>query len=187
MCHLTQFLRLKECLCCSFQRFKFIFNRTYVYVSYNNSKKNYFYLIHARLKMKYHQTICRDKQKKILNLTNYPGFLNPLQNSYLSCNFYHMFHSSVPYEPQVFTLHPNSPILEQSVTKIFESHYIFIKKFWKVLDLFKDTQRLPTAWFNILPSLEKLYQAVMARNDQANFQPTLNKRAGGCKSHYYCD
>ena len=31
-----------------------------------------------------------------MNLTNYPGFLNRLQNSYFSCNFYHMFHSSVP-------------------------------------------------------------------------------------------
>ena len=34
--------------------------------------------------MKYHQTVYRDKYKKILDLANYPGFLNLLQNSYLS-------------------------------------------------------------------------------------------------------
>ena len=30
-----------------------------------------------------------------------------------------------------------------------------------------------------MPSLEKLCQAVTARNDEANSQPTLNKGAGG--------
>ena len=29
--------------------------------------------------------------------------------------------------------------------------------------------------FYIVPSLEKIYQAVVARNDQANLQPTLDK------------
>ena len=36
----------------------------------------------------------------------------------------------------------------------------------------------PPPWFNVVPNLEKLRQAVMARNDQANLQPTLNKWAG---------
>ena len=34
-------------------------------------------------------------------------------------------------------------------------------------------------WFNTVPSLEKLCQAVVARNEQGNVQPTLNKGAEG--------
>ena len=34
-------------------------------------------------------------------------------------------------------------------------------------------------WFNVVPSLEKLSQPVVTRNEQANFQPTLNKVAVG--------
>ena len=37
----------------------------------------------------------------------------------------------------------------------------------------------PTFWFIVVPGLEKLCQAVVARNQQANLQPTLNKVAGG--------
>ena len=34
-------------------------------------------------------------------------------------------------------------------------------------------------WVSVAPSLAKLFQAVVGRNDQANFQSTLNKGAGG--------
>ena len=44
-----------------------------------------------------------------------------------------------------------------------------------MLDLLKDTQNIPSLWFNVVPSCAKLCQAVVARNDQANLQPTLNK------------
>ena len=47
-----------------------------------------------------------------------------------------------------------------------------------MLDLLKDIQNPPSLWFNVVPSLEKLCQAAVARNDQANFQPTLNKGTG---------
>ena len=49
----------------------------------------------------------------------------------------------------------------------------------KVLNLLKDTQNSPSPWFNIVPSLEKLCQAVEEKNDQADLQPTLNKGIGG--------
>ena len=49
----------------------------------------------------------------------------------------------------------------------------------KMLDLLKDTQNFPSGWFSVVPSLEKLTQVVVASNDQANLQPTLNKEAGG--------
>ena len=49
----------------------------------------------------------------------------------------------------------------------------------KMLDLLKDPRITPPLWFNVVPSLEKLCQVVVARNDQANLQPTLNKGAGG--------
>ena len=48
-----------------------------------------------------------------------------------------------------------------------------------MLDLLKNTQNSSSPWFNVVSSLEKLCQAVVARNDQANLQPTLNKGAGG--------
>ena len=47
-----------------------------------------------------------------------------------------------------------------------------------MLGLLKDTQNFLSPWFNVVPSLEKLYQTVVVRNDQANLQPTLNKGAG---------
>ena len=34
-------------------------------------------------------------------------------------------------------------------------------------------------WLSVVPSLKKLYQTVLARNGQANQQPTLSKGAGG--------
>ena len=46
-----------------------------------------------------------------------------------------------------------------------------------MLDLLKDTQNTPYPRFSVVPSLEKLCQAVMVRNDQANLQPTLNEGA----------
>ena len=48
-----------------------------------------------------------------------------------------------------------------------------------MLDLLKDTQNSPSPWFNVVPSLEKLCWAAVARNDQANLQSTLNNEAGG--------
>ena len=44
-----------------------------------------------------------------------------------------------------------------------------------MLGLLKDTQNSPSPWFNVVPSLEKLRQAMVARNGQANLQPALNK------------
>ena len=37
----------------------------------------------------------------------------------------------------------------------------------------------PPPLLKVVPSLEKLCQAVVARNDQTNLQPILNKGAGG--------
>ena len=48
-----------------------------------------------------------------------------------------------------------------------------------MLELLKDTQNFPSAWFNVVSSLLKLCQAVVARNDQANLQPTLYEGARG--------
>ena len=48
-----------------------------------------------------------------------------------------------------------------------------------MLVLLKYTHNSPSPWFNAVPSLEELCQAVMARYDQANLQPTLNKGARG--------
>ena len=36
----------------------------------------------------------------------------------------------------------------------------------------------PPPWFNVVPSLEKLCQAVVTRNEKAKWQPTLNKGPG---------
>ena len=57
--------------------------------------------------------------------------------------------------------------------------YFYEKVLKKMLDLLKDTQNSPSSWFNVVPSLEKLSQAVLVRNDQVNLQPTMNKGAGG--------
>ena len=48
-----------------------------------------------------------------------------------------------------------------------------------MLVLLKYTQNSNSPWFNAVPSLEELCQAVVARNDQVNLQPTLNKGAAG--------
>ena len=51
-----------------------------------------------------------------------------------------------------------------------------------MLELLKDNQnsRSPSPHrFNVVPSLEKLCQAVVPRNGQVNLQPTLNKEPGG--------
>ena len=47
-----------------------------------------------------------------------------------------------------------------------------------MLDLLKNNKIPPATWFNVVPSLKKLCQAVAARNDQGNLQPALNKGAG---------
>ena len=56
-----------------------------------------------------------------------------------------------------------------------------------MLDLLKDTQIFLSLWFNVVPGLEKLCQAVGARNDQANLKPTLNKRIGEAGLTIICD
>ena len=48
----------------------------------------------------------------------------------------------------------------------------------KVLKNVRIAQRF-REWFNVLPSLEKLCQAVVARNEQADWQITLNKGTWG--------
>ena len=48
-----------------------------------------------------------------------------------------------------------------------------------MFNLLKDTQNSPSPWFNVVPSLKKLCQTVVARYDQANLQPALNKGAVG--------
>ena len=45
--------------------------------------------------------------------------------------------------------------------------------------MLKDTQNSPPSYFNVMSSLKKLCQAVVANNDQENLQPTLNKGVGG--------
>ena len=48
-----------------------------------------------------------------------------------------------------------------------------------MLDFLQDTQNSPFPWFNIVSSLGKICQTVLARKKQANLHPTLNKGAGG--------
>ena len=48
-----------------------------------------------------------------------------------------------------------------------------------MLDLLKNTQASLSPWLNVVASLKKLCQAVVVKNDQENFQATLNKRAWG--------
>ena len=65
-----------------------------------------------------------------------------------------------------YSLHPNLPILWQSVTKIIETHYTFIKKVHKkTLDLLKITQNPPSPWLDVVPSLKKPCEVVKTRNE----------------------
>ena len=64
-----------------------------------------------------------------------------------------------------YSLHPNLSILWQTVTKIIETHYTFIKKSTKkTLDLLKITQNPPSPWLNVVSSLKKPCHAVKTRN-----------------------
>ena len=65
----------------------------------------------------------------------------------------------------------------QLVTKIIETHYIFMKKSLKYASLAQRYLESPT----LVPSLEKLCQAGVARNEQTNLQSILNKRARGTR------
>ena len=47
-----------------------------------------------------------------------------------------------------------------------------------MLDLLKDTQNSSSPWFNVVTSLEKLCQAVVVSNEQADVQATLSKETG---------
>ena len=48
-----------------------------------------------------------------------------------------------------------------------------------MLDLLKNTWNPHPPWLNVVQSLEKLCQEVVARNEQVNLQSTLNKEASG--------
>ena len=48
-----------------------------------------------------------------------------------------------------------------------------------MLDLLQDTQNSHSRLFNVVPSLENLFQIVVDKKNQVNLQPTLNKGAGG--------
>ena len=78
-----------------------------------------------------------------------------------------------------YTIHLNSPILWQSVTKyIIETRYIFIKSPKTTFDFLKFTQKSTLPRFNVVTTLKKICQALLARIEQANLQRTLNKGAG---------
>ena len=51
-----------------------------------------------------------------------------------------------------------------------------------MLDFLKDTHHSPSPWFNVVPSLSKICQAVVAKNDLANLKPALNNGTGGLVS-----
>ena len=54
----------------------------------------------------------------------------------------------------------------QSVTKIIETHYTFIKKVHqKTLELLKVTQNPPSLWLNVVSSLKKPWEVVKTRNE----------------------
>ena len=55
----------------------------------------------------------------------------------------------------------------------------FHEKVLKKFASLKDTQKTPPSWFNVVSSLEKLFQGMVVRNEQASLQPTFNNRAGG--------
>ena len=65
------------------------------------------------------------------------------------------------------------------MTKVIETHYIFMKIPKKMSDMLKDTQNSPSPLFHVVSSLEKLFQAAVSRNGRANLQPTLNKGGSG--------
>ena len=77
-----------------------------------------------------------------------------------------------------YSLHPNLPILWQSVTKIIETRYTFIKKVHKkILDLLKITQNSPSSWLNVVPSLRS-HASQWRTEMNSNLQSTLNKGGG---------
>ena len=43
-----------------------------------------------------------------------------------------------------------------------------MKKFQKVFEWLKDTQSSSSPWFSLVPSLQELCQAMVARNEPAN-------------------
>ena len=47
-----------------------------------------------------------------------------------------------------------------------------------MLDMLKNIQNSIFPLFNVVPILEQLCQAVVAKNEQENLQPTLNEGAG---------
>lgn len=66
----------------------------------------------------------------------------------------------------------------QSVTKVIKNPLHFHEKDLNMLDLLKDAQIAPPLWFNVVPSMEKLCQAVASRN---------GVKGHGCKFHYFSD
>ena len=66
-----------------------------------------------------------------------------------------------------------------SLKDYWDSLYFHGKVLKKCLTCSRIPRISPTPWFNVVASLEKLCQAVVARNKQGNLQPTLSKRTGG--------
>ena len=57
-----------------------------------------------------------------------------------------------------YSLHSISQILWQSVTKIIDTHYIFMGKSWKNVRFAQRYLISLSSWSNVVPSLEKLWQ-----------------------------
>ena len=67
----------------------------------------------------------------------------------------------------------------QSVTKINDTYYIFIKNFLKNYLACSEISKIPPSpWLNVVPSLKNRCPEVLARNEHANLQPTLSKGTG---------
>ena len=85
--------------------------------------------------------------------------------------------SSVFYEEpkEQYSLHPNSPIL-WLVSKIIEIFYFFNKNFFKnYLTYLKIPKIVSSLSISDLPNMKRLGQVVLARNEQENLKPALNK------------
>ena len=70
-------------------------------------------------------------------------------------------------------------ITTHSDKNYWESLYFHKKDLKKYLTNSKIPKIHPFPWLNVVPSLKKLCQAVLARNVLVNLQPTLNKVAQG--------
>ena len=68
---------------------------------------------------------------------------------------------------------------KDDITNSIHFCLFYFQRLSKVLDTVKRlAQSSPSPLLNVMPSLEKLCQAVLSMNEQANLQPTSNKGAG---------